>query len=308
MSKNNNIMESLYCEYSQNHEETQYIDLINRIIKTGSEEESRNGTVLSVFGNTMRFSLQNGTIPLLTTKKVAWKTCFKELMWFVKGSTSNDELREKKVYIWNDNSSREFLDSRGLTNNREGDLGPVYGHQWRHFNAPYENCDTNYSGKGVDQLQNIINELKDPSKRTSRRLVMSAWNPVQLDEMALPPCHILAQFNVRQGKYLSCALYQRSGDVGLGVPFNIASYSFLTHILAKHCDLIADEFVYFLGNAHIYKDHIKPLEMQIDRSFFPFPKLLIKTKYDDIERYTLDDIEWIEEYQHHETIKMNMVA
>jgi thymidylate synthase len=256
----------------------------------------------------MRFSLQNGTIPLLTTKKVAWKTCFKELMWFVKGSTSNDELREKKVYIWNDNSSREFLDSRGLTNNREGDLGPVYGHQWRHFNAPYENCDTNYSGKGVDQLQNIINELKDPSKRTSRRLVMSAWNPVQLDEMALPPCHILAQFNVRQGKYLSCALYQRSGDVGLGVPFNIASYSFLTHILAKHCDLIADEFVYFLGNAHIYKDHIKPLEMQIDRSFFPFPKLLIKNKYDDIERYTLDDIEWIEEYQHHETIKMNMVA
>ena len=308
MSKNNNIMESLYCDYSQNHEENQYTDLIKRILEKGSEEQSRNGTVLSVFGNSMRFSLQNGTVPLLTTKKVAWKTCFKELMWFVKGSTSNDELRAKKVYIWNDNSSREFLDSRGLTNNREGDLGPVYGHQWRHFNAPYENCDTNYSGKGVDQLQNIINELKDPAKRTSRRLVMSAWNPVQLDEMALPPCHILAQFNVREGKYLSCALYQRSGDVGLGVPFNIASYSFLTHIIAKHCDLIADEFVYFLGNAHIYEDHIEPLKTQITQTPFSFPKMAIKNKYDEIERYTLDDIEWIEEYKHHQTIKMKMIA
>jgi len=301
-------MESLNCDYSQNHEENQYTDLIKRILEKGSEEQSRNGKVLSVFGNSMRFSLQNGTIPLLTTKKVAWKTCFKELMWFVKGSTSNDELREKKVYIWNDNSSREFLDSRGLVNNKEGDLGPVYGHQWRHFNAHYENCETDYTGKGVDQLQNIINELKDPSKRTSRRLVMSAWNPAQLDEMALPPCHILVQFNVREGKYLSSSLYQRSGDVGLGVPFNIASYSFLTHILAKHCGLIADEFVYFLGNAHIYEEHIEPLKTQLTQSPFNFPRVNIKNKYDDIERYTLDDIEWIEEYQHHETIKMKMIA
>lgn len=301
-------MESLNCDYSQNHEENQYTDLIKRILEKGSEEQSRNGKVLSVFGNSMRFSLQNGTIPLLTTKKVAWKTCFKELMWFVKGSTSNDELREKKVYIWNDNSSREFLDSRGLVNNKEGDLGPVYGHQWRHFNAHYENCETDYTGKGVDQLQNIINELKDPSKRTSRRLVMSAWNPAQLDEMALPPCHILVQFNVREGKYLSSSLYQRSGDVGLGVPFNIASYSFLTHILAKHCGLIADEFVYFLGNAHIYEEHIEPLKTQLTQSPFNFPRVNIKNKYDDIERYTLDDIEWIEEYKHHETIKMKMIA
>lgn len=301
-------MESVTSEYSQNHEENQYTDLIKRILEKGSEEQSRNGKVLSVFGNSMRFSLQNGTIPLLTTKKVAWKTCFKELMWFVKGSTSNDELRSKKVYIWNDNSSREFLDSRGLTNNREGDLGPVYGHQWRHFNAPYTNCETDYTGKGVDQLQNIINELKDPTKRASRRLVMSAWNPAQLDEMALPPCHILAQFNVREGKYLSCALYQRSGDVGLGVPFNIASYSFLTHIIAKHCGLIADEFVYFLGNAHIYEEHIEPLKTQITQTPFSFPKMAIKNKYDEIERYTLDDIEWIDEYKHHETIKMKMIA
>ena len=293
---------------SQKHEEDQYLGLIKRIFETGSEEQSRNGKVLSVFGNSMRFSLQNGTVPLLTTKKVAWKTCFKELMWFVKGSTGNDELREKKVYIWNDNSSREFLDSRGLVNNKEGDLGPVYGHQWRHFNAPYETCDTDYTGKGVDQLQNIITELKDPSKRTSRRLVMSAWNPEQLDEMALPPCHILVQFNVREGKYLSSSLYQRSGDVGLGVPFNIASYSFLTHILAKHCGLIADEFVYFLGNAHIYEEHIEPLKTQITRTPFEFPTMSIKQIHENINDYTLDDIEWNSEYKHHQTIKMKMIA
>ncbi len=301
-------MESHSCDYSQNHEESQYLDLITRIFEKGSEEQSRNGKVLSVFGNSMRFSLQNGQIPLLTTKKVAWKTCFKELMWFMKGSTSNDELRQQKVNIWNDNSSREFLDSRGLVNNKEGDLGPVYGHQWRHFNAKYNDCETDYSGKGVDQLQNIINELKDPSKRTSRRLVMSAWNPEQLNEMALPPCHILVQFNVREGKYLSSSLYQRSGDVGLGVPFNIASYSFLTHILAKHCGLIADEFVYFLGNAHIYEEHIEPLKTQITQTPLDFPKMNLKNKYDNIEEYTLDDIEWITEYNHHQTIKMKMIA
>ena len=301
-------METLQEDYSQNHEEDQYLGLIKRIFETGSEEQSRNGKVLSVFGNSMCFSLKDGTVPLLTTKKVAWKTCFKELMWFVKGSTSNDELREKKVYIWNDNSSREFLDSRGLTNNKEGDLGPVYGHQWRHFNAPYETCDTDYSGKGVDQLQNIITELKDPTKRASRRLVMSAWNPEQLEEMALPPCHILVQFNVREGKYLSSSLYQRSGDVGLGVPFNIASYSFLTHILAKHCGLIADEFVYFLGNAHIYEEHIEPLKTQVTQTPFEFPTMSIKQIHENINDYTLDDIEWNSEYKHHQTIKMKMIA
>ena len=150
--------------------------------------------------------------------------------------------------------------------------------------------------------------MSDPSKRTSRRLVMSAWNPQQLNEMALPPCHVLIQFNVREGKYLSCALYQRSGDVGLGVPFNIASYSFLTHIIAKHCGLEADEFVYFLGNAHIYEDHIEPLKEQVTRTPLPFPKLQITHKYDRIEDYCIHDITWIEDYKHHKTIKMNMVA
>ena len=290
-----------------NPEEQQYLDLIKDILSNGSEEMSRNGKVLSKFGNMMRFSLKDGNLPLLTTKKVAWKTCFKELFWFIKGSTSNHELKEQNVTIWNANASREFLDSRNLSY-EENDLGPVYGHQWRHFNAPYENCDNDYSGKGVDQLQNIIEMLKDPQQRTSRRMVVSAWNPCQIDEMALPPCHILFQFYVREDKYLSCSMYQRSGDVGLGVPFNIASYSMLTHIIAKHCGLIADEFVYFLGNAHIYEQHIEPLKEQIERLPREFPQIQIKNVHDTIEEYTLDDIEWITEYTFHQPIKINMIA
>ena len=287
--------------------EKQYLDLIKNILDNGSEEISRNGKVLSIFGNSMRFSLRNNEIPLLTTKKVAWKTCLKELLWFMKGSTNNQELNDQNVHIWDGNSTRAFLDSRGLYKNKEGDLGPVYGHQWRFFNASYGTCTMDYRGKGVDQLQNIINDLKDPEKRSSRRLIMSAWNPEQLDEMALPPCHVLAQFNVRQGKYLSCALYQRSGDVGLGVPFNIASYAFLTHILANHCGLEAEEFVYFLGNAHIYEEHIDALKTQILKEPYPFPTIEFKENVTDINNINIDSIK-IVHYNHHETIKMEMKA
>lgn len=290
-----------------NPEEQQYLDIIKNIIDNGSEEISRNGKVYSLFGNMMRFSLKDGQLPLLTTKKVAWKTCFKELFWFIKGSTSNHELKDQNVHIWDANASREFLDSRNL-NHEENDLGPVYGHQWRHFNASYENCQTDYKGKGIDQLQNVIEMLKDPEQRTSRRMVVSAWNPCQIDEMALPPCHIMFQFYVRKGKYLSCSMYQRSGDVGLGVPFNIASYSCLTHIIAKHCGLVPDEFVYFLGNAHIYEEHIEPLKEQIQRIPYEFPQIKINKVHDNIEEYTLDDVEWITEYNFHKPIKMNMVA
>ena len=255
----------------------------------------------------MHFSLENGTIPLLTTKRVAWKTCLKELFWFIRGGTSNENLQKEGVTIWNDNASREFLDSRGLTELRENDLGPVYGHQWRHFNAPYTTCDDNYDGKGVDQLAQIIECLKDPLQRTSRRMVMCAWNPCQLNEMALPPCHILAQFNVTSGNKLSCCMFQRSGDVGLGVPFNIASYSFLTHLLAKHCDLEPFEFIYYLGNAHIYKDHIESLEEQVKREPHAFPTLTVNIKRENINDYVFDDFE-VHNYKHHEVIKMKMVA
>jgi len=278
------------------------------VLNNGDHQETRNGGTKSIFGASMRFSLRDGKMPLLTTKRVAWKTCFSELQWFIRGQTSNDILKDMNVHIWDDNATREFLDSRGLTHRPEGDLGPIYGHQWRHFNATYENCHNDYSGKGIDQLQIVINMLKDPLQRSSRRMIVSAWNPCQLDEMALPPCHVMMQFYVREGRYLSCSLYQRSGDIGLGVPFNIASYSFLTHLTAKHCGLEADEFVYFLGNAHIYDDHKEALEVQCTRVPKPFPKLNIKKQRTNINDYSISDIEWIEGYEHHEGIKMKMVA
>ena len=288
-------------------EEYQYLDLISDILEEGTMEEGRNGLTKSIFGAAMHFSLENGTIPLLTTKRVAWKTCLKELLWFIKGDTNNENLQKEGVTIWNDNASREFLDSRGLTHLRENDLGPVYGHQWRHFNAPYTTCDENYDGKGVDQLAQIIKCLKDPLQRTSRRMVMCAWNPCQLDEMALPPCHILAQFNVTGGNKLSCCMFQRSGDVGLGVPFNIASYSFLTHLLAKHCDLEPFEFIYYLGNCHIYDSHLNAIQEQVTKMPHAFPTLIINVKRENINDYILDDFE-VRNYKHHEVIKMKMVA
>lgn len=295
-------------EFAKNDEETQYLDLINRVLTTGSSIDGRNGRTLSVFGASMRFSLKDGRMPLITTKRLAWKTCFKELMWFLRGQTDGRILCEQNVHIWDANGTREFLNSRGLLNRDEYDLGPIYGFQWRHFNAEYTNCLTDYSGKGVDQLAYILKCLKDPVllKENGRRLVMTAWNPCQLDMMALPPCHILCQFYVREGKYLSCSLYQRSGDIGLGVPFNIASYSFLTHMIAAHCGLIAEEFVYFLGDAHIYESHIKPLKIQISRIPLPFPKIAHLPKK-EIEDYELEDIVWIERgYQFYDSIKMEM--
>ena len=291
-----------------NHPEKQYIQLIRDILEKGSLEMGRNGNTKYLFGYSMRFSLSDGTIPLLTTKRVAWKTCFNELMWFVRGDTDNTKLQQKGVHIWDGNSTREFLDSRQLYENKENDLGPVYGHQWRHFNAPYSDCNTDYTGQGIDQLQQIINDLRSPDGQTSRRLVMTAWNPCQINEMALPPCHVLVQFNVRNNKYLSCALYQRSGDVGLGVPFNIASYSFLTHILAKHCDLIPEDFVYFLGNAHIYENHISVLETQITREPMTFPKIVITNAHENINDYSINDIQWIQPYLSHNPLKMTMSA
>ncbi len=299
------VAEPAKIRNNKTHDENQYLNLIDDILIYGTDETGRNGVARTVFGSAMHFSLKNEILPLLTTKKVAYKTCLKELLWFIKGSTDNKELKSQNVKIWNDNASREFLDSRGLYENEEDDLGPVYGHQWRHFNAEYSNCKADYSNKGVDQLKYIIDNLKDPVNRNSRRLVMSAWNPVQLDEMALPPCHILVQFNVVDNDKLSCSLYQRSGDVGLGVPFNIASYSILTHLIAKHCDLKATDFNYFLGNAHIYDDHIESLRKQMEREPYEFPRINIKNIYDDIEKYSVDDFE-INDYNHYDVIKMKM--
>lgn len=295
------------CDTPEQHDEYQYLNLLNDILENGVMEKGRNGNVLSAFGSAMHFSLENGKIPILTTKKTAWKTCLKELLWFIRGDTNNEHLQSEGVHIWDGNGSREFLDSRGLVNNRVGDLGPIYGHQWRHFNAEYKTCDEDYSGQGVDQLQEIIETLKNPETRTSRRMIMTAWNPCKLNEMALPPCHIICQFNVTDGNKLSCAMTQRSNDECCGTPFNIASYSFLTHLLAKHCGLEAYEFVYFKGNCHIYEEHIEGAKLQLQRDPYPFPTISIKQVRENINDYQVEDFE-IHNYQHHPPIKFNMVA
>jgi thymidylate synthase len=285
-----------------------YLNLVRQIIKSGVKEVGRNGTTYTNVGAMLRFSLEDNKIPLMTTKKLAWRVCLKELLWFMNGDTNNKILKGQNVKIWNGNGTREFLDSRGLNYLKEDDLGPVYGHQWRFWNAPYSKergCLESYKGKGIDQLQNIIDTLKDPEERYSRRIIMSAWNPEQLNEMALPPCHVLSQFKVTNQNELSCILYQRSGDVGLGIPFNIASYSFLTHLLAKHCNLKAKEFIHFIGDAHIYDDHCKVLEKQINREPYQFPKISIDNVYDDIESYSVNDF-IVENYKYYEALKMDM--
>ncbi len=288
------------------HEEYQYLNLVDNILENGTWEQGRNGRTKSIFGNMMRFSLRDGKIPILTTKKTAWKTCLKELLWFIHGKTNNNLLTDQNVHIWDANASPEFLKSRGLEHYSDGELGPIYGHQWRHFNAKWEG-DADYTNEGVDQLQQIIEHLKNPETRTSRRLIMSAWNPCQLNEMALPPCHILCQFNVHNGNQLSCALYQRSQDVALGASFNIASYSFLTHLLAKHCGLEASEFVYFTGNCHLYEDHVEPMREVLLREPFEFPTVSISQIRENINDYCVEDFQ-LSNYKCHEVIKMTMVA
>ena len=294
------------------HEEYQYLNLLKSIIDDGYWEEGRNGRTKSMFGQAMRFSLKDGKMPIITTKKTAWKTCLRELLWFIRGETDNKILQAQNVHIWDGNASEEFMESRGLRHYREGILGPIYGYQWRHYNAAYDNLrgipiPDEEGGLGIDQLQQIIEALKDPKQRNSRRLIMTAWNPIQLDEMALPPCHILCQFNVHDGNKLSCALYQRSCDLPLGTPINIASYSFLTHLLAKHCGLEAYEFIYFGGNCHIYEDHIEPISAILERTPMTFPTLEIGTLRDNINDYEISDF-LLSNYQSHEVIKMKMVA
>jgi thymidylate synthase len=282
-------------EFPMRHEENQYLNLIDDILSEGTKEEGRNGTTFAVVGAAMHFSLNDRRVPFLTTKRLAWKTCLKELLWFIRGDTDNRLLQAQGVHIWDGNS-----------NGRP--LGPIYGFQWRNFGGEYNDSEDNTKKslrKGVDQLQAVIDALKDPEQRTSRRLLISAWNPCQLNEMALPPCHVLMQFHVTDGTRLSCSLYQRSGDVGLGVPFNIASYSMLTHLLAHHCGLDAHEFNYHLGNAHIYDDHVDALKVQTTREPHEFPRIAIRALHDNINDYQVDDFE-VQGYQYHDAIPMTM--
>lgn len=291
-------------ESAERHEEHQYLDLIREVISSGVDRADRTGTgTRSVFGRTMRFSLRDGTLPLLTTKRVFWRGVAEELLWFVSGSTNAKELQEKNIHIWDGNGSREYLDKIGLTEREEMDLGPVYGFQWRHFGAQYKTMHDDYAGQGVDQLADLVRKLK--TNPGDRRLIISAWNPAAFSLMALPPCHMFAQFYVANGE-LSCQMYQRSADMGLGVPFNIASYALLTHMLAKCTGLKAGEFVHVIGDCHVYSNHIDPLKEQLERTpMSEFPKLKINTDNVDIDGFKYEDFEVVG-YKPQKSIKMAM--
>ena len=287
-----------------NTDEYQYLNLLEKILKEGIITNSRNSAVLSTFGERMIFDLSE-SFPLLTTKRVGYKTVLRELLWFINGSTSNQLLTDKNVHIWSQNSSKEFLESRGL-DYEEGDLGPVYGFQWRHFGAEYINCNSDYSGKGKDQLKYVIDTIRN--EPNSRRIIMSAWNPVDLDKMALPPCHVMCQFNVdTKNKRLDCQLYQRSGDMFLGVPFNIASYSFLTYIIAKITGYKPGKLIHILGDTHIYDSHIEAVKTQIKRIPYAFPKLTISDELNDIDNITEEYFK-LDDYNFHDKISAPMIA
>ncbi|KAI0234176.1 Thymidylate synthase [Massospora cicadina] len=266
-----------------NPEEQSYLDLISTVLRDGVVKGDRTGTgTISVFAPApLKFELADHAFPLLTTKRVFVRGVIEELLWFIRGDTNALHLAEKGVHIWDGNGSREFLDKAGFADRQVGDLGPVYGFQWRHFGAEYVDCNFDYSGRGVDQLAEVINKIK--TAPDDRRIILSAWNPSDLGKMALPPCHMFCQFYVSppnpsrgQGRgKLSCQLYQRSCDVGLGVPFNIASYALLTIMIAYICNLEPGTFTHCMGDTHIYSNHVEPLKSQLARAPRPFPKLTI---------------------------------
>ena len=286
------------------HEEYQYLNHVRNIINQTSPlryDRTHTGT-LSTFGLTMKFNLRNNQFPLLTTRKLFFKGIVEELLWFISGNTNGKTLKEKGVKIWDANGSRSYLDSIGLKDREVDDLGPVYGFQWRHFGAEYKDIHTNYQGQGIDQLANIINTIK--TNPNDRRMILTAWNPTDLNKMALPPCHLLCQFYVNNGE-LSCQLYQRSGDMGLGVPFNIASYSLLTYIMAQVCGLKCGDFIHVLGDAHVYSNHINALKTQIERTPKPFPQIELNPNVKDIDQFNFKDF-ILKNYECYDNISMKM--
>jgi thymidylate synthase len=291
------------------HQEYAYLDLLKDILENGKKRDDRTGTgTLSVFGRQLRFDISE-VVPLLTTKFVPWKACIKELLWFLRGDTDASILKEQGVHIWDGNSSRDFLDRRGLDDLPEGDIGATYGFQWRHFGGMYKTCKDEYDENvGFDQVKYILSELKN--NPTSRRIFMSAWNPLWMDRMSLPPCHVSCQFYVDfegDEKHLSCQMYMRSTDVCLGLPFNIFSYAVLTYVFAKLTCMKPKDLVISTGDTHVYLDHIDAFATQLEREPYAFPKLVI----DDgvlnkaLEEITIDDFNLID-YKYHPTIKGKM--
>lgn len=286
-------------------DETQYLDLLNEILERGCDRPDRTGIgTRAVFGRMMRFDLRGGTLPLFTTKRVFARGVVEELLWLIRGSTDSKELSDRGVKIWDANGSREFLDLRGLTHHVEGDLGPVYGFQWRHFGASYRGKEVSYDGEGVDQLRQVVHAIR--TNPNGRRIILSAWNPADLHQMAIPPCHMFAQFFVDTTRgELSCQMHQRSADMGLGVPFNVASYALLTHMIAHVCGLKACEFIHVLGDAHIYASHQNPIRIQLRRQPRPFPTLKFGRDVNELDDFHPGDFD-ITGYHPHPPIKMDM--
>lgn len=276
-----------------------YLDALQFVLENGQVRPDRTGTgTIGVFGMQQRYDLSKG-FPAVTTKQLAFKACLSELLWFIEGSNDEYRLREilhgsrqsEKTTIWTANATAPYWTNRGLRE-FEGDLGRIYGVQWRDFG-------------GVDQLLELINGLKrDPY---GRRHIITAWNPAELNQMALPPCHCFAQFYVSADRKLSCQMYQRSADYFLGVPFNIASYSILTHIIAQVCNLEVGEFVHVLGDAHIYQNHIEQVKEQLSREPLPLPTIWLNPDVKDITKFTMDDVKLLN-YQSHAAIKAPMAV
>lgn len=298
---NNNAINNAYT----NQSELKYLDLLHRAMIIGEKRDGRNGGTLSLFGEHITFNVRDEGFPLLTTKRVFWKGVVEELLWFLKGSTNANELSDKGVHIWDGNTSREFLDSRGLTDYPVGECGPIYGYQWRRFNGD-ENC---------DQLRFILKELIDNPH--GRRAFLSAWNPCQMDKMCLPPCHVSYQW-YRGWDGLSCQLYARSQDLFLGTPFNIASTALFTSILAYVIGVPVSKIHICMGDAHVYSVHIDAVKEQLERTPRDYPVLRI-LKPRPTEWSSIDEaIKWIEELRFEDfelfgytplpTIKAPMVA
>lgn len=295
----------------------QYHEALEFILEHGKDRVDRTGVgTKSVFGYQMRFDLSEG-FPAVTTKKLAWKSVVGELLWFLEGSTDERRLAEitydadrtelcDKTTIWTANADNQGKNLGYVNSEFKKELGPVYGHQWRNFDA----LGDDRFGK-VDQIEWLINEIK--TNPESRRLILSAWNPNQIDKMALPPCHVMSQYYVNDGK-LSCHMYQRSGDAGLGIPFNIASYSLLTHILARECNLNVGDFIHSIGDLHIYNNHISAIKGQLKRSPRDLPTLVIDKSFDLEEGlrsgFDLDTVKMfrLEGYNPHSNIKMDMAV
>lgn len=293
--------------YFFNIEEQAYLSLVKEILEYGDERIERTGVgTKALFAKSLTFNLRGGVIPLLTTKRVFWKGVAEELFWFLRGSTDAHQLSEKGVRIWDANATREYLDSRGLTHHPEGDLGKVYGFQWRHWGAEYQGTTADYTGKGIDQVKRVIETIR--TNPTDRRMIISAWNVSDLDQMALPPCHLLCQFfvNLKRNE-LSCQMYQRSCDMGLGVPFNIASYALLTHLIAHVTGLHPGELHLCLGDTHVYLNHVGALRQQLTRVPYSFPLLKIKSDSQDIDTFTFDDLELVG-YVCHPPLPMEMAV